>query len=169
VGKRKRANDRGRRRPQHHSSTQRRAAGSAADQQLLLTLRKALRSDQPLDLLAVVSGLLEVTDPRRRDPFNREEPHTTRDELVESFITGSVSQRAEPLLRANGVNPHELFGTMALGTPDLLTAAKRREIITERDRWSGSKTSAEDRMVRSPARTSASSSTRRRRRAASSR
>jgi hypothetical protein len=94
---------------------------------------------------------------------------TVADLLAWFGVTGSVSQRAEPLLRANGVNPHELFGTMALGTPDLLTAAKRREIITERDRWSGSKSSAEDRMVRSPARTSASSSTRRRRRAASSR
>jgi hypothetical protein len=50
-------------------------------------------------------------------------------------VKGSVSQRAEPLLRANGVNPHELFGTMALGTPDLLTAARRRDIIRLRDRW----------------------------------
>lgn len=46
-----------------------------------------------------------------------------------------MSQRAEPLLRANGVNPHRLYGSMALETPVLLTAAKRRDIITLRDRW----------------------------------
>ena len=50
-------------------------------------------------------------------------------------VTGSVSQRAEPLLRANGVDPHQLYGTMALGTPDLLTARKRRDIMATRDRW----------------------------------
>lgn len=52
-------------------------------------------------------------------------------------ISGSVSQRAEPLLRANGVDPHDRFGVMALGTPDLLTAAKRRDIIALRDHTLG--------------------------------
>jgi hypothetical protein len=57
-------------------------------------------------------------------------------ELLAWFdVTGSVSQRAEPLLRANGIDPHQLFGSMALGTPDLLTARKRRDIISLRERW----------------------------------
>lgn len=57
-------------------------------------------------------------------------------ELLAWFrVKGSVSQRAEPLLRANGVDPHRLYGTMELGAADLLTSKKRREIISKRDRW----------------------------------
>jgi hypothetical protein len=57
-------------------------------------------------------------------------------ELLAWFgVKGSVSQRAETLLRANGVNPHRLYGTMELGAPDLLTSKRRREIIEQRDRW----------------------------------
>ena len=48
-------------------------AHGAEDQQLFQSLRRALRSDEPLDLLAIVSGFLEVTDPRSRDPFARDE------------------------------------------------------------------------------------------------
>lgn len=50
-------------------------------------------------------------------------------------VKGSVSQRAEPLLRANGVDPHRRFGTMALGATDLLTSKRRGEIIAQRDYW----------------------------------
>ena len=39
-------------------------------------------------------------------------------ELLGRFgVKGSVAQRAEPLLRANGVDPHRLYGTMELGRP----------------------------------------------------
>lgn len=34
----------------------------------------------------MVGAVLEVTDPRNRNPFSREEPTTTREDLVESFI-----------------------------------------------------------------------------------
>ena len=50
-------------------------------------------------------------------------------------VKGSVSQRAEPFLRANGVDPHQLFGAMELGVPDLLTSKRRREIVAQRDSW----------------------------------
>ncbi len=57
-------------------------------------------------------------------------------ELLAWFeIKGSVSQRAEPLLRANGVDPHRLYGSMDLGAADLLTAKKRSGMIVARDRW----------------------------------
>jgi hypothetical protein len=57
-------------------------------------------------------------------------------ELLAWFgVRGSVSQRAEPLLRANGVDPHRIYGTMELGAPDLLTSKRRAEIIAQRDRW----------------------------------
>ena len=61
----------------------------------------------------------------------------TVQELLAWFgVKGSVSQRAEPLLRANGVDPHRLYGSMDLGAPDLLTSKRRADIIASRDRWS---------------------------------
>lgn len=60
---------------------------------------------------------------------------TVQDLLAHFGVSGSVSQRAEPLLRANGVDPHHLFGSMDLGAPDLLVSQRRREIIASRDRW----------------------------------
>ena len=61
----------------------------------------------------------------------------TVQELLAWFgVKGSVSQRAEPLLRANGVDPHRLYGSMDLGAPDLLTSKRRADIIATRDRWS---------------------------------
>jgi hypothetical protein len=39
-----------------------------------------------MDLLSLVSALLEATDPRNRNPFSRDEPRTTREQLVESFV-----------------------------------------------------------------------------------
>ena len=60
----------------------------------------------------------------------------TVQELLGHFgVSGSVSQRAEPLLRANGVDPHRLYGTMNLGAPDLLTSTRRAAIIADRDRY----------------------------------
>lgn len=50
-------------------------------------------------------------------------------------VTGSVSQRAEAFLRANGADAHGQAGAMDLGTPDLLTAARRRRIAQARDQW----------------------------------
>lgn len=59
-------------------------------------------------------------------------------ELVGAFgVTGSVSQRAEPMLRASGVDPHRLYGAMRLGAPDLLTSRKRASVIQARDRYLG--------------------------------
>jgi hypothetical protein len=58
----------------------------------------------------------------------------TVQELLAWFgVTGSVSQRAEPLLRANGVDPHQLYGSMDLGAIDLLTSTQRASIIASRD------------------------------------
>jgi len=62
---------------------------------------------------------------------------TVQDLLAPFGVTGSVSQRAEPLLRANGVDPHRLYGSMKLGVPDLLTSRKRAAIVQHRDRYLG--------------------------------
>ena len=50
------------------------------------SLRAALRSGEPLDLLAIVSGFLEVTDTRSRDPFAPDEHRAGLADLVESFV-----------------------------------------------------------------------------------
>ncbi len=49
----------------------------------------------------------------------------------------SVSQRSEPLLRAIGVDPHNQYGSMNLGSPDYLTSTRRTQIITLRDHYRG--------------------------------
>ena len=49
-------------------------------------------------------------------------------------LTGSVSQRAEPLLRAIGAEP-ETGPWTSLGDPRLLVARRRAQIIEDRGRW----------------------------------
>jgi hypothetical protein len=57
-------------------------------------------------------------------------------ELLAFFnVQGSASQRAEVMLRAIGVNPHDQFGRMDLGTPRYLTSQRRAEIVEHRDRY----------------------------------
>lgn len=49
-------------------------------------------------------------------------------------LKGSVSQRAEPLLRAVGVDTvQQHLGAPSLGTPDLLVAGHRADVIRQRD------------------------------------
>ncbi|MBA2715965.1 MAG: hypothetical protein H0U51_02740 [Propionibacteriales bacterium] len=82
------------------------------------SLRWALRSGEPLDLLAVVSGFLEVTDPRSRDPLARDEQRLPLAELVESFV-GTPYAETTAALRA-------------LGTDEVLAARIGRELATRR-------------------------------------
>ena len=59
----------------------------------------------------------------------------TVQELLAAFgVKGSMSQRAELLLRANGIDPHRLYGEMDLGAPDLPTGGCRTAIIQQQDR-----------------------------------
>ena len=55
---------------------------------LLAEVRERLGSGEPLDLLAYVSGLIAMSDPRRRDPFAMpgDAAPPARDDLVRSFI-----------------------------------------------------------------------------------
>ena len=62
---------------------------------------------------------------------------TVQDLLAGFGVTGSVSQRAEPLLRANGIDPHRLYGSMTLGAADLLVSRKRAAIVQDRDLYLG--------------------------------
>jgi len=73
---------------------------------------------------------------RANDTFSATWSPLSVQELLAWFrVKEIVSQRAEPLLRANGVDLHRLYGTMELGATDLLTSKRRAEIIAQRDRW----------------------------------
>lgn len=91
------------------------------DQALFQTLRTALRSGEPLDLLAVVSGFLEVTDPRSRDPFVPDEQRAGRGDLVESFIGTPYAETTAALIAVR-----------ALIADDVLAARIGRELETRR-------------------------------------
>ncbi|MGQ0630021.1 MAG: DUF6398 domain-containing protein [Sporichthyaceae bacterium] len=54
--------------------------------ELMTSILRALREPHPLELLALVSGLWAVGDPRRRDPFQEHAPVISREELVDSFL-----------------------------------------------------------------------------------
>lgn len=58
---------------------------SAADPELIQKLRSGLRSPEPLDLLNTASGLMAVTDPRRRSLITGEAPRLSLSQLVESL------------------------------------------------------------------------------------
>jgi hypothetical protein len=57
-------------------------------------------------------------------------------DLVGHFgVSGSVSQRSEPLLRAIGIDPHQQYGRRDLGSPRYLTGPRRARILAHRDRY----------------------------------
>ena len=72
-------------------------------------LRAALRSGEPLDLLAMVSGFLEVTDPRSRDPFAPEEPRATLADLVDSFVGTPYAETTAALTVVKALVSDELL------------------------------------------------------------
>lgn len=80
-----------------------------AEPELLHELRRGLRSDEPLDLLLMVSGLLEVTDPRSRDPFGANEGRADRADLVESFLGTSYAETTAALKVMRVLLPEEAF------------------------------------------------------------
>jgi len=108
---------------------------------LFQSLRRALRSDEPLDLLALVSGLLEVTDPRSRDPFVRDERRTGLAELVESFVGTSYAETTAALIAMRALVPDEVMvarigrelATRRHPMPDWLSGLARARV--EHDVW----------------------------------
>ena len=74
------------RRPQQRRPSHRPAHTSAEDQAVFQALRRSLRSEGPFELFVAVGGMLEITDPRRRNPFMREDSGPSLADLVDSFI-----------------------------------------------------------------------------------
>jgi len=79
------------------------------DQELFQSLRRALRSGEPLDLLAIVSGFLEVTDPRSRDPFTPDEQRASLEVLVDSFIGTPYAETTAALTAIKALVADELL------------------------------------------------------------
>src|SRR5262249_13022667 len=119
AGKR---NHRGRDKPRRpHVVPRPHQAAGAEEQELIRTLRGALRSNEPLTLLETVSGLLELTDPRRRDPFGRDEPSVELAPLVDSFVDTPYAETTAALT----VMSH-------LVTDNVITTRIRRELAARR-------------------------------------
>lgn len=62
-----------------------------------------------MDLLAIVSGFLEVTDPRSRDPFAPDESRTSLDQLVESFVGTPYAETTAALTAIGAVVTDEVL------------------------------------------------------------
>ncbi len=109
--------------PQRRNRTSQPVRQPHGDQehQLFQSLRAALRSGEPLDLLDVVSGFLEVTDPGSRDPFAPDEQRTSLAELVESFVGTPYAETTAALT-----------GIRALVTDEVLAARIGRELERRR-------------------------------------
>ncbi|MDR7252782.1 hypothetical protein J2X46_001767 [Nocardioides sp. BE266] len=85
------------------------AAAGPEEQQLIQALRSALRTGEPLEFLAVVSGFLEVTDPRNRDPFAQDERRPGLADLVESFIGTPYAETTAALTAIRALATDELM------------------------------------------------------------
>jgi hypothetical protein len=73
-------------------------------------------------------------------------------DLLGHFGVGSVSQRSEPMLAAIGVNPYDRV-ELELESPAYLTAARRRQLIADRDRLTGDEDDDLDGLAEDTART----------------
>jgi len=56
--------------------------------------------------------------------------------LAHFGITGSVSDRAQSLIRAAGIDLRSTYDSVRVGDPGLLVSRRRRELVDERDRTS---------------------------------
>jgi len=121
-----------------------RVAGDLLDTEIRTAMRRFLsraavgdpaafrRKASPLRAAAAVAWVIC----RANDVVGTHRSALSVQELLAGFgVTGSVSQRAEPLLRANGVDPHLRYGSMDLGAPDLLTSQTRASILSLRDQY----------------------------------
>ena len=109
VPKNKRGGGRGRQPQRRHLRPVPVRTGQGAEQQeLFQSLRRALRSEEPLELLAVVSGLLEVTDPRSRDPFSPEQ-RPGIENLVESFVGTPYAETTAALTAIKALTANEVL------------------------------------------------------------
>ncbi len=59
---------------------------------------------------------------------------TSKEMLARFGITGSVSDPAQSLIRAAGIDLNLTYGSLRVGDPGLLVSGRRRQLVEERDR-----------------------------------
>ncbi len=115
---------------EHRTAVRRLLARSAATDPAIFRRR----SSPERAAAAVCWVICRANETIGRDGFG---PLQTQ-ELLEWFdLTGSVSQRAEVFLKAIGVDPHDQWGGMDLGSVDYLVSRQRGALIDRRDRYHG--------------------------------
>ncbi|MGH3478214.1 MAG: hypothetical protein ACRDQD_15420 [Nocardioidaceae bacterium] len=112
----KKKSDKHKKRPQRKPTKHLRAVESRPDedsqysQELMQGLRRALRADHPMHLLASVSQMMTLTDPRTRNPFEADdESSVTLDVLVDSFIDVDYAETTAALTVMRAFSPDELL------------------------------------------------------------
>jgi hypothetical protein len=97
------------------------APSAPPEPDLMDTVRRALRSPGPLQLLELVSTMMALVDPRDADPFGRDEPaRSTIDDLL------------TPLRGTHRAEATAVLAVMAELTPDPHLQAELRKIVAER-------------------------------------
>lgn len=77
------------------------------DEALFRQFRQALRSEDPLELLALVSGFLEVTGARGIDQFVEDVDKPSLSDLVDSFIATSYAETTSALMAMRALTPDQ--------------------------------------------------------------
>ncbi len=81
----------------------------AEEQHLIRQVRQALRSEQPLDLLVLVSSLIAAIDSRQRHPLQQDELGVGLPELVETFIGTDLAETTAALQVIGALTSDELL------------------------------------------------------------
>jgi hypothetical protein len=110
-----------------HGAAMRRFLARAARNDLTLFRRKG----SPARGAAAVAWVICTAN---RTIGTYRSPMTAKDLLAQFGITGSVSDRAQSLTRAAGVDPSLTYGWLRVGDPGLLVSRRRRELMEDRER-----------------------------------
>ena len=101
-------------------------AGAAANDPALFR-----RKSSPVRGAAAVAWVVATAN---RTIGSYRSPMASRDLLAHFGVTGSVSDRAQSLIRAAGIDLRLTYGSLRVGDPGLLVSGRRRELLDERDR-----------------------------------
>lgn len=91
-----------------------------SDPDLFTALSGALASNEPIQFLATVSGVMSALDPRGRDPFHPQEVPIQLSELVDSFIDVSLPETTAALHVIRELTPDEVLAARGPYNKDLL-------------------------------------------------
>ena len=105
-----------------HSTSHR---GQPGEPPLLADIRRALASDDPLDMLALGSSLIAAIDPRRESPLER-----TRTSSAPQF---TLSEFADTFIHTDRVEASAMLAIIAVLADDELLRVRARQALARRD------------------------------------